>query len=459
MLRGMGGQAFSRATQFVNTLAVVPLLLGSWGLTVYGEWVSLTAIATIVSFSNFGLANAASTEIIREAAAARFEEAQRVFATTLGALSLLVVPIVGLTYVATRSIPIGPLLNVTHIGADGIILIAVAMTCQVWLNTLKGLFFGVTFSTGKYGVPNLVSGIFRLTEVAALLLVVGLFRQPPHVAAATIASVAAADLIAQAVVAKRSAPWLSLRGINLHLASLRRLMGPSLGVALLHLGVNFVGVQGPRIMLGAVAGPAAVGVFSVYATAYRAIDQVNTLLMSVVQIEFSRSSGSGDVESTRRLLASTGQIAIASYLFLAVCILVGGPVVFGQWTDGRVPFDYGIASLFLVSTLFMQTSKTPLTYLTGSNQLLLPVLAIIASGILGVGVGSLLAVSSGAAGMAAGQVVSEILTVVVVLWFVSRSIDVSPIGLLVDQYRLVAGYRRLAAPVGTVLNRLRSAIS
>ncbi|MBU1348149.1 MAG: hypothetical protein KKA16_14505 [Alphaproteobacteria bacterium] len=451
VLDGLGGQLVSRAALFLNTLGVVPLLLGSWGLTAYGEWVALTAIATLISFSNFGLANAASTEIVRASAASDGEQSQRVFATALAALGLIFIPVIVAVYVASSLIPIGPLLKVTHIDATGIIVITMAMAFQVWINTVKGLFFGVTFSAGRYGAPNFVSGAMRLVELLALVVIVGLLGQPPVAAALTIASVAAVDLIIQAVLAKRSVTWLSLRRIAIHPPTLRFLIGPSIGIALLHLGVNFIGVQGPRIVLSAIAGPAAVGLFSVYATANRVIDQVSALLMSVVQLEFSRSSGAGDSAQTARLIAITGQVAIASFTVLALGLLIGGPMAFEVWTHGDVVFHYPLAIVFLIFTLIAQTAKTPLTYLMGANQLLWPVMGILASGVVGLGIGALFAQSWGPLGMAIGQVAAEGLALLVVVGFVSRSIRVNPVALVISQYQIVSGFRRLAGPMSSLL--------
>lgn len=451
--KGLGGQAFSRVSMFVNTLGAVPMLLAAWGLTVYGEWIALTAVATLTSLSNFGLANAASTEIVKATSASDLDRAQRTFGTALSTLALIFAPVLAIIFALAVTLPLNEILKVTHVSKSEIVVITMAMTMQVWVNTVKGLFFGVTFSSGRYAAPNIASGLFRIFELACLGVVVGLLHGKPSHAAITIACVAGLDLVVQTFLALRAAPWLNLRKIALDRDCLKLLLGPSIGTALLHLGVNFVGIQGPRIILSSVAGPAAVGIFSVYATANRVIDQVSSLMMSVLQLEFSRTSGAGETGATAQLLGVGGRINIASFLILACGLLVGGPLAFHIWTHGKVPFQYPLACAFLLATLFTQSAKVPLTYLMGANHLLRPVSAMLVAGVLGLALGAPLARAWGPLGMATGQIFSEALTLCVVAAFAARSIGGSAKTLVLTQFNLVDFVRQAQGLLRTSLRR------
>ncbi|MCJ2188722.1 lipopolysaccharide biosynthesis protein [Novosphingobium beihaiensis] len=443
VIRGMSGQAFSRGAIFINTLGVVPMLLAAWGLTVYGEWITLTAIATLTSLSNFGLANAASTEILKATGASDNDRAQTVFGTAFIALACIFGPVLLVIFGLVLVLPVAEMLKITHVSNTGIIIITMAMASQVWLNTVKGLFFGASFSSGTYAAPNLVSGLVKLLELASLGVAVGYFHGGPAYAAVVIACVAGLDLIAQAALAVRAAPWLKLRNVGIDRTCLKMLMGPSMGAALLHLGVNFVGVQGPRIILSSVAGPEAVGVFSVYATATRIIDQISSLAMSVFQIEFSRTSGGGQTDVTMKLLSVGGRINVASCLILSCGLLVGGPIAFDMWTHGRVSFEYPLACAFLLATLFVQTAKAPLTYLQGANYLFKPVVTMLIAGAIGLAIGSPLAHAWGPLGMAMGKILAEGLALIVVTVFAAHSIGTNSRTLLLTQFNLL-GFMRQA---------------
>ena len=63
MRRGAGAQAFNQAVQIFVRLAEVPLLLGFWGLQLYGEWLMVATIPVYLAIADGGFASAAGREM------------------------------------------------------------------------------------------------------------------------------------------------------------------------------------------------------------------------------------------------------------------------------------------------------------------------------------------------------------------------------------------------------------
>lgn len=453
LIKGAGGQVFSRISLFINTLASVPIYLSAWGLASYGEWITLTAIATIISLSNFGLANAASTEIIKRIAQKDEAGAQLVFGTTLTALLTLILPVFIGVFAFVSLLPVADWLRITRIPAEGVMVVALAMTVQVWLNTVKGLFFGVNFSAGLYAAPNMISGVVKLGEVAALWIVIGVMRQGAQSAALVLLGSALLDLILQALLAKVMVPGINPLDLRPSWQVLKELAGPSAGVALQHWAINFLGVQGPRIALSALLGPVAAATFSLYATACRVIDQIASLVMAVFQVEFSRAAGSGDDGLHRWLLIVGGRLTIASFLVLAAALLICGPLAFQIWTHSTIAFDHGLAAGMLAAVFFVQAGRAGTSYLAGTNLLLQPVVAAIIASFLGLGLGVLLTRTLGIGGMIVGQIVTESAAFVVVSIYTSRHSGI-PLGVLLrGQFDLIQGARDGVVRLGSLLRR------
>ena len=59
MRRGAGAQAFNQVVQIFVRLAEVPLLLGFWGLQLYGEWLMVATIPVYLAIADGGFAGAA----------------------------------------------------------------------------------------------------------------------------------------------------------------------------------------------------------------------------------------------------------------------------------------------------------------------------------------------------------------------------------------------------------------
>ena len=58
---GFSGQAFSRLVFAINTVALVPILIHAWGLSGYGQWIALTALASYMSLQRVNRQRSYST--------------------------------------------------------------------------------------------------------------------------------------------------------------------------------------------------------------------------------------------------------------------------------------------------------------------------------------------------------------------------------------------------------------
>jgi hypothetical protein len=70
ILFGMSGQALARFANALSTVALVPILIGTWGLQAYGEWVALIALVSYASYANLGLVTIAGNDVVMGSALA-----------------------------------------------------------------------------------------------------------------------------------------------------------------------------------------------------------------------------------------------------------------------------------------------------------------------------------------------------------------------------------------------------
>lgn len=120
---GVSGQAFSRIVMALNTIALVPILVRAWGVAGYGQWIALTALATYMSYSNFGLVSTSANEMVMAAGAADTERARRTFQMSLNLTFYVVLPLILLILGVVAMLPISKILNLTGISNGGALLI------------------------------------------------------------------------------------------------------------------------------------------------------------------------------------------------------------------------------------------------------------------------------------------------------------------------------------------------
>ena len=140
-------------------------------------------------------------------------------------------------------------------------------------------------------------------------------------------------------------------------------------------------LQGIVFVVGWVAGPSAVVLFSTYRTMTRFPFQMMGMISSSIWPELSRSLGAGNVAQARKL----HRIAVSSsvwvvFVALAALFVLAKPIL-RLWTGGEIPFEPGVflilAGVVLANSAWSTSSvvslsvnrhqKIALTYLIGTT--------------------------------------------------------------------------------------------
>ena len=93
-IRGFGATALGPLVTILAQVISVPVFLHSWGPTVYGEWLILSAIPTYIAFSDVGFGNVAANDMTMRVAKGDRNGALETFQSTwllISFTSLLVV--------------------------------------------------------------------------------------------------------------------------------------------------------------------------------------------------------------------------------------------------------------------------------------------------------------------------------------------------------------------------------
>ncbi len=162
---GFGGQAYARASVFLNALVTIPVLLRVWGIETYGEWLALTSLASYLMLSNFGLSSAACMTMINAVAKDALPEAARIFQVSLNILIAAMLPI-GIVLIWVASVlPVRHALQIVTISQAALIAIMSLILAQIIAMTVKGLYAGAINAAGRYWLPNFVSGTMKIIEL------------------------------------------------------------------------------------------------------------------------------------------------------------------------------------------------------------------------------------------------------------------------------------------------------
>lgn len=428
----------SRVTTTAYGFVLVPLLLSAWGVEVYGEWVILTAFTAIAALSNFGFVQASASEIAMRIGSGEHDEAANVVRTTIAAvlclIALILVPLISVLIAYSPN----ALLGVHVMPAEATKVIIVLVVLKVLLDFLISPLAAAVGSVLGVGVSAGVATALKCIELVAIFVVVMVGGTPLAVAAVMPATVVA-NILVLGYLIRRHLPWLRLARPVFHLATVRRLLRPSLGIFVLYATVNILAIQVPRIVLGHLVGAAGVALFSVAVTYARAARTLPGILGQSLQVELSKAFGDLNLSRVRGLLKNVYQFSLWIALAAGLLILLIAKPVFLVWTQGHFAPDWLLLSILIGSAIVGAFSDVSLYFLVGINRVWALALTHIAASVVGVSSGTLLFPKFGLAAMAGGLLVPEVLTAVVGIAMTSDLLRLGRIGFFIESIQFPLG--------------------
>ena len=450
---GFGATAYGRAVSLLGQLAMVPVLLHSWGAATYGAWLTLTSLAAYLSQTSLGLIPAARSDM---AMAYGRDDRSGVLETFQTALLFIFLSstLGGLAFVAViLNTPVLSGLTVLPISHGAALLIMEVLTLQIVVSLQSGVIYGGLSALGHYGFAHALDATRQLADLLAVAVLVLVFRAPPEVAVLAYAVTSVSAMAVGLWVLRRAAPWLRVGARHASWSVLQRLWRPMLGGLALSFGYSGLVVQAPRLILAATSGPVSVAVFSLAAMLLRMIRMVQEMVVFPVGIEMARAFGTGDFPLAKRLLLVTSSLSFWMFLIAGPMIVLAGPWFIHLWTAGAVTPSRSLIALLVVAGLLSSLSMPAQQALLSINRLIAASVSLVLVSIPTLLLSFVLSQSFGAVGMAVGLCLLEGAFLVALIFRVSRWFDLSlveyarahaapPIGMLWAEVSRV--FRRLS---------------
>lgn len=169
---------------------------------------------------------------------------------------------------------------------------------------------------------------------------------PLHAAIAFCVSKAFSGLVLLAVLRHRI-PWISAGITHASLRMMRRLVGPAFAFAALPFG-NALNSQGTIIVIGLLADPVNVAIFSTLRTLTRIGSQLVGLISNSIWPELSLAFGRQDVANARQLHRRSCQLSLWLAVLVALALAGKGSLVYRTWVGGSIPMSPATFRLLLL---------------------------------------------------------------------------------------------------------------
>ena len=417
--RGVGAYALDKVVVAVVQLLSVPVLANAWGLSLYGTWAMIMTVPSFLLLGDFGIVTSAAARMIHFAARGQWEEARRSLQTAWLTASALMAIVIVAGIVILMALPAGIVPTADSLSdADSraTILILLGYGMLIIMCRLNGAALradmhysaAMLYSSGAYLAENLVVLVIAWLGYGLLIAAAGLL-------AARIL-VFAGQYILGMILVPRLRPGFAQATLH----ELRALFGPAMAATAMGFG-TIVYLQGSVVMLGALAGPAAIPAFTAVRTLSRLGVQMATLISLPVSQEFAQGVSLGHEERSGKLFALV--------FFPALILAFGsslGLALFGQpfirmWTSDAIHADQALILTMAISS-FAAMFWGPLSnlILAINRQQAFSYANIVAS-LAGLGIIYLLTPGYGSVAVGFSFLIVDTVTLIAVLVFIGRN--------------------------------------
>ena len=329
----------ARCILLLRHLLLVPLFVKAWGGEIYGQWLVISAVPTILAFSELGIGTAAGTRLALEVGGGRWGSARRTFSAGLLLSTGLALSVSVLALMLTRAFCLSSIVART-IRGDSSSLIASVLICAAALQwpaaVCVGVFTGLGEANKSYNILN-VGEIVRVAAMVALLF----YGSSPLV-------IALVEITLSAFIAI----WLYFGATN-DATELRGLLDPidlKIAKELLSSGFGFQSAvvanvlmfQGSMLVANTLFGPVGAAAWGTVRTLSRLAGQAAALVTQAALPEMQLLLGQENYVAARRLHRLL--FGLNSLIGATCGLLIGiaGGVGYQLWLSGALVVPHWI---------------------------------------------------------------------------------------------------------------------
>lgn len=412
-LRGAAAALASQVVRAGTQLVLVPVFLAAWGEALYGEWLTLSAMAAQMGLLDLGVQTFVLNRLNQHRARGEHDDYARVLHSALWWCLTLAGAAALLAAGGAALLPIESWFRLSLVDHGLAAATAAVLFVQMAAQVPYGLVTGIYRTVGEYPAGMAVYNADRILHTALTAGVVVLGGGLVHVA------------LVQLVPACLCVAWvlrdLRRRHPDLAVGVSRRerglalsFLGPS-SLFFLIRASQAAAIQGVALVAGALLGPAAVAVFVTLRTLCNLVRQLANSLSNALWPELTALEARGDLATLRRVHGLAVKAVTAASLAAALALHWCGGVVVELWTGGELSYSQPLMDALLLLLVVQAPWTTSSIVLVATNRHGPVALAYGLSSALGLALAWVLGREHGLPGLVLGVLAGEVL---VAAWLV-----------------------------------------
>lgn len=396
----------AKGIALLTTAVSVPLTLSYLGSERFGMWMTLSAMITILSFTNLGLGNSLLNAV---AYAAGLGDRTLIRGYVSSGITVLVAVslILGAAFlVAYPHVPWAALFNVeSSVAQREAGPAAAAFIVCFLLGMPAGALQQVRLGLQQDYMNSIFVGIGNVTALLLVVVVIQMQVGLPWLVLAMAGAPVLAALLNGLVLVSRS-PWLRPAARAVRLVHVRSLLRVGLLFLVLQLAVG-VAFASDSLVLAHVIGPSAVAEYAVVARLFSIPMLIVSLALGPLWPAYREALGRGDATWLRVTFRRSVRLAWAVAVPISAALVLLGVPLIAVWVGTAVVQpSFGLVLAFGVWTVLFAVGTAMAMLLNGAEVVKFQVVAALAMATTNIGLSIVLASRIGVAGVVWASVIA-----------------------------------------------------
>lgn len=412
-----------KIVRIADQLLLVPFFLTNWGAAVYGEWLTLTIIPSVLAFSDLGFGSAVCNSFVLAYAAGDKQKAADLRKSGFWIITLTIILGLLLTVVAMVVCTKMQLFEKSHINAKdamlAVVYMMVARLITFYTQLVEGFYrgarkaaLGSLFGSGNYLI-NIVVGLIVL--LLGYGVVAFAFSQ---------LIIAVLYIIAYSIYGCRLIDLQEYRGRILK-SDIYDIVKKGMGYLMTPIWQS-VYFQGTTFVVRVTLGAEAVAIFNTVRTVCRSVNQLFSIINASIFPDLQYEYGQGHIQTVHKYFRVA---VILSMLigFIGCSVLVAfGLNIYGWWTNSVLTVPHSVWNVFMLGAFFNAVWWTSVVTYRMTNQPYHFAIASTVMSFVSVGLTYVLSFPFGLLGAAIGCTLFELVMALYVLPDSCRILGMNP---------------------------------
>jgi O-antigen/teichoic acid export membrane protein len=400
------------ATSLATALVIVPVVLHYLGHELYGVFATITAIAGLVGWADFGLGNGLISEVAAAQGRDDSDSTARAVSTAFFALLGLAIVLGVLFAVVYPFVPWDSIFNVSGDAASGVGAAAAAFAVGVLLALPLGVVQRAEIGLQEMFVASLWQALGSLLGLTGVIIAVAVGASLPYIVLAVAVAPAVALAGNGGELFFRRRPWLrpSLKRVDRDVAGALLRIGSLFFVLQIAVAVAY---ESDALVLTQILGPSAVTTYSVTMRVFLVVPALAGFVLAPLWPAYGEAIARGDASWVRQTLrrAVKGGLLL-SVSGATVLALVARPFI-QVWAGFRPPYLLVVAAAIWV--VVMTLGAVLAAFLNGARVIRAQIVLALMMMIANLGLSIAFTHWMGVSGVIWGSIAAEGAVVVIIL--------------------------------------------